>query len=319
MAFGFPVNQTELDNPTFNWGLTSFDNLRESILLISQSITGEGWSPILYIYWNGYNAALTSLFFCAVIIIGNFFLLNLSLAAINSSFIEFNKKENFELKQKKEQAVSPLSPLQPTTAKIKERIRINAPERVRKNRFYRICYKISYNPFFVLFSLGVIIINSILLGIYRYPMSQNQIGKIENGLTFCLYYFLFELLIRMAAIGIKTFAYDVENIIEVATVVVGLSNFIYTEIDDSNNSDNFMKAVRALMLLRIVKVMNFFKSIKLIMKTIRQTIWKMIDFLIVIIIFMFVLALIGMQLFAYRVRFDKNDMPLTENITRFIF
>ena len=108
-------------------------------------------------------------------------------------------------------------------------------------------------------------------------MNQKQIDKIEVGLTFCLYYFLFELLIRIAAIGIKTFAYDFENTIELVAVVVGLSNFIYTEIDDSNNGDSFMKAVRALMLLRIVKVMNFFKSIKLIMKTIRQTIWKMID------------------------------------------
>lgn len=322
MNFDLETNQTEIENDTFNWGLTNFDDLGNSIILISQSITGEGWSPILYIYWNAYNAALTSLFFCAIIIIGNFFLLNLSLAAINSSFIQYNKKEIFENKKSflnREFLPSPASP-QPTTAKLKERIRMNAPRRVRKNQIYKFCYKVAYNPMFVIFSLIVILINSILLGIYRYPMEKKQEENIELGLTIFLFYFAFEFGIRMGAIGIKGFLYDTENIVEVIAVTLGLSNFIYREVTKDyygvTENNSILNAARSLMLLRIIKVMNFFKSIKLIMKTIKQTIWKMLDFVIVVIIFMFVFALIGMQLFAYRIRFDKNGGPLTENITR---
>jgi len=315
LSFDISLNRSEINNSDFNWGLTNFDNLGQAFLTIFQSITGEGWSSILYVYWNSYNALFSSIFFCAVILIGNFFMLNLILAAINNSFIEFNCKENLEKMRsmnKREKTLSPQSP-DLTTAKLKQKMKLHEPERIKKHLYYRICYNIAYNPLFVLFSLLIILGNSILLGLNRYPLSDEDLNEIELGLSVFIFYFVFELIIRISAIGFKSFCKDRENVIETATVLIGLSNFIYEQVNISKNmqgsGNNMLKAVRSLMILRIIKVMNFFKSIKLIMKTIKRTIWKMLDFGFVVIIFMYVSSLIGMQLFAYRVQFDQNDNP----------
>ena len=240
-------------------------------------------------------------------------MVNLILAAINNSFIEFNRKENlalFSIRKKERTLSSPSSP-EATTAKFRKKIHSYMPLHAKTHILNRICYQIAYNPFFVLFSLGIILANSILLGFYRYPMKADLMQKIEVGLTVFVFYFVFELIIRISAMGIKHFVRDFENIIETLTVILGLINFIYEETQGfSGQESNILRATRSFMLLRIVKVMNFFKSIKLIIKTIKQTIWKMVDFVIVLLIFMCVAALIGMQLFAYRVRFDAEDNPI---------
>ena len=210
-----------------------------------------------------------------------------------------------------------MSPPQVTTAKLKEKIKLQEPERVKKHMFFRICFRIAYNPLFVIFSLIIILANSILLGFIRYPMKNQDMNRVEYGLMIFIFYFFFELVIRISAMGIRNFSKDLENLVETLTVIFGLSNFIYEKSQgiELNENNNLLKAIRSLMLLRIIKVMNFFKSIKLIMKTIRQTIWKMLDFVIVVFIFMFVAALVGMQLFAYRVRFDPDDDHAIFNAT----
>lgn len=83
-------------NPVYIWGLENFDSIKNSIYVVFECMTGEGWSSILYLYWNGYNAAITSIYFCFIIIIGNFFLLNMILAAINNSFLQFERNEDIE-------------------------------------------------------------------------------------------------------------------------------------------------------------------------------------------------------------------------------
>ena len=83
-----------------NNDVTNFDNIFWALFNIFQCITLEGWSDIQKMYQMAYTY-YAFLFFVPMVFIGAFFLLNLTLAVINSKFSE-TMKENEESKKKLE-------------------------------------------------------------------------------------------------------------------------------------------------------------------------------------------------------------------------
>jgi len=88
-------------NTNPNNGVTSFDNFFYALLVVFQSVTLEGWSEIM-VQVQKTSSRWTSLFFMPLIFIGAFFLLNLTLAVINSRFNDVhNKTKHSHLKKGK--------------------------------------------------------------------------------------------------------------------------------------------------------------------------------------------------------------------------
>ena len=81
---GFFCGKTN-ENP--NFGVTNFDNILYSLLVVFQSVTLEGWSVIMVDVQKAFNI-LSLLFFIPLVFIGAFFLLNLTLVVIKSKFTE---------------------------------------------------------------------------------------------------------------------------------------------------------------------------------------------------------------------------------------
>lgn len=95
------------ENPAF--GVTNFDNLMYSLLVVFQCVTLEGWSDIMIMFQQSFSA-FAIILFLPVVFIGAFFLINLLLAVINSSFSKTNgellkkmaiEKEKTRVKKKK--------------------------------------------------------------------------------------------------------------------------------------------------------------------------------------------------------------------------
>ena len=68
-----------------NYDVTNFDNIFWALLNVFQCITLEGWSEIMVMYQKAYTA-WTFFFFVPLVFIGAFFLLNLTLAVIQSQY-----------------------------------------------------------------------------------------------------------------------------------------------------------------------------------------------------------------------------------------
>jgi len=68
----------EVHNP--NFGMTSFDNTLVSMVNIFIIITLEGWSSIMYNIRVVMGSYYYDLFFVIVVLLGNFFVLNLMIA-----------------------------------------------------------------------------------------------------------------------------------------------------------------------------------------------------------------------------------------------
>jgi hypothetical protein len=74
-------------NQNPDYGVTNFDNIGYSILVVFQSVTLEGWSVIMNMVQKAFNIIALA-FFIPLVFIGAFFLLNLTLVVIHSKFSE---------------------------------------------------------------------------------------------------------------------------------------------------------------------------------------------------------------------------------------
>ena len=71
-----------------NYGITNFDQLGGALLTVFQMITSETWYPILMNTMDIDTPIISALYCFGVIIVGQFFLLNLILAVIIQAFIK---------------------------------------------------------------------------------------------------------------------------------------------------------------------------------------------------------------------------------------
>lgn len=77
-----------VDNPFYD--SLSFDNMLYGLLIVFISVTMEGWSYYMVLYEKSFSYFIVP-FFVFLVFIGAFFLLNLTLAVINSKFNEAHK------------------------------------------------------------------------------------------------------------------------------------------------------------------------------------------------------------------------------------
>jgi hypothetical protein len=74
------------ENININYGLATFNDVASSFFTVFQVLTQDGWTTHLYNYLDSDIAIMAGLFFCMIILLGPFFLLNLILAVILASF-----------------------------------------------------------------------------------------------------------------------------------------------------------------------------------------------------------------------------------------
>ena len=86
---GFFCGKTN-ENP--NYGVSNFDNVSYSMLAVFQSVTLEGWSDVQVMLQEAYTYIIY-LYFVLIVFVGAFFLLNLTLAVINSKFTEAHNEQ----------------------------------------------------------------------------------------------------------------------------------------------------------------------------------------------------------------------------------
>ena len=75
-----------------NWGLTGFDSFPRAVVTIFQIITLEGWTTIMYQAMDAYGPSW-SFFFCSIVFVGSFFVLNLVLAVLEHAFTTSRDKD----------------------------------------------------------------------------------------------------------------------------------------------------------------------------------------------------------------------------------
>ena len=146
----------------------------------------------------------------------------------------------------------------------------------------------AYNKGFELFITGIIILNSVLIGVETYT-DNLTVKMIQQGI---LYIFTFEILLRfIAARSIKEFFCDGWNVFDLTLVLIGyIPETLFA-------SASMMTALRVLRVFRILRLLRTSKEIKLIVTVLVKSMTSMFYNLILFLIFVYLYAIAGVSMF----------------------
>ena len=147
---------------------------------------------------------------------------------------------------------------------------------------------IAHNKEFELFITGIIILNSVLIGVETYT-DNLTVKMIQQGI---LYIFTFEILMRfIAAKNIKEFFCDGWNVFDLTLVLIGyIPETLFA-------SASMMTALRVLRVFRILRLLRASKEIKLIVTVLVKSMTSMFYNLILFLIFVYLYAIAGVSMF----------------------
>lgn len=147
---------------------------------------------------------------------------------------------------------------------------------------------IAENHYFELAIIGVIIVNSILIGVETYT-NDATIKCIQEII---LYIFTFEIIARfIAADSIKSFFTNGWNIFDLTLVLIG---YIPESMVDNASA---MTALRVLRVFRILRLLRTAKEVKLIVTVLIKSMTSMFYNLVLFFIFAYLYAIAGVSMF----------------------
>ena len=156
------------------------------------------------------------------------------------------------------------------------------------SKIKKIAALIAYNKGFELFITGIIILNSVLIGVETYT-DNLTVKMIQQGI---LYIFTFEILLRfIAARNIKEFFCDGWNVFDLTLILIG---YIPETLFASAST---MTALRVLRVFRILRLLRTSREIKLIVTVLVKSMTSMFYNLILFLIFVYLYAIAGVSMF----------------------
>ena len=145
------------------------------------------------------------------------------------------------------------------------------------------------------------------MALERYPEDEktNQLSDILNNVF--TWAFFFEMLFKLIGLGFREYARDQFNLFDAFIVVISIVDMVVTYAISSDSPTGTLSAFRGVRLLRVFKLARSWSSFREILSKILITIKDVTTFAFLLLMFMFIFSLLGMELFGYKVQFF-NDM-----------
>jgi len=124
--------------------------------------------------------------------------------------------------------------------------------------------------------------------------------RLTNSLNlFFTAIFTFESAVKMLGLGFAQFARDRFNIFDAIVAAISL-------IEVSLLNASSISAFRGFRLFRVVKLARTWQSLNLLLNSIAHTVATIGNFTVLLALLMYVYALLGMQFFSGKLRFDDD-------------
>jgi len=178
------------------------------------------------------------------------------------------------------------------------------------NGMTRICFYVVNSPIFSAFILLVIIANTVVLSLDKYPAFDQKVQDFFSALNLSFtIIFTFEVVIKIIGVGVRGFASDRFNIFDSIIVLISLVEMVVEALgNDDEGGDGSGGAISAMRALRLFRVFKLFKSgdLRMLLDGIAFTILAVGDYCILLLLFIYVFALLGMSMFAGKVKFNAD-------------
>lgn len=126
--------------------------------------------------------------------------------------------------------------------------------------------------------------------------------------------FIAEMFIKIIGLGFKEYANDSFNIFDCTIVVISMVEIVIDLIGIKMGGGGAISALRAIRLLRVFKLARSWTSFRILLEKMVITLKDISNFSVLMFIFMFIYILLGMEIYAYRVKYTDSDLsePLTD-------
>lgn len=172
-----------------------------------------------------------------------------------------------------------------------------------KHPIVKACYKVIMNQYFEAFIFLVIILNTLTLALDKYPDQDIGVLNFLNVLNIIFtVIFTAEVVFKLIGLGVRVFIKEKFNQFDTLVVVISLIDFQLS----SQNGPSIFSSLRAFRLFKLFKLFRV-GDLRILLDSITFTLSTISDYVILLLLFMFVFALIGMSFFAGKIRFDEND------------
>lgn len=309
-----------------NWGYTNFDDFFSAFVTTFQIISMEGWTDIMYQIMDSWYTIPTVILFVGFILFGGHIVLNLVLAVITSSLDHMTTIESETEKDEISHDEHDLDPQQPMNRGechqneeepivsnennvVDERdnnveVKSSSAQITRAMYTYR---KFIQGPIFSNFIMICIIINTFVLGMDHYGISQQMQYILEILNSILTFIFVAEMVLLILAIGFKEYFRSPMLCFDGIIVAISILETILASIQGGNESGVF-SVFRALRIFRIFKLAKSWTSLNKLLSVMYITVLEIGNFAFLLFIFIFIYALIGMQFFANRFHFDPENL-----------
>ena len=191
--------------------------------------------------------------------------------------------------------------------------------RAQSNCLYLVSYNLVKTEAFKFFIATCILVNTVILALEGYPVSKTQ--ELVSEYSNMLFYFIFliEMCLKMGGFGFKHYFRRKANTFDMAIVILSTFDvvFFFLEFINGGSSNKELEKVSSLILVfRIFRVLRIFKlartwpRLEFFLTTMVDTINNVGSFGILLSIFIFMYAILGMEMLSYKLRVTRYDTPV---------
>lgn len=153
----------------------------------------------------------------------------------------------------------------------------------------------------------LIIANTVILALYRFDNSKERTELFSILNEFFTWIFFVEMLLKLLGLGVKQYVRDKFNLFDGFIVIISLVEWTLLQSFSSDTIGPLFRILRALRLLRVIKLARSWTTLQDIISKMFASLKDISSFTFLLVLFMFIFALLGMEMFAHIAYFDLEE------------
>lgn len=323
--------------PETYYGVTNFDLMPKALLANLQIMTHDGWSGMMYKTGDTTNAVFARIYFPLLVYLSCFYFVRLVTAVLVDSFLKAQQPEEgeaqvvpaIELPSEQKPSGGAQGEGQGFGISVMKYAPKELPENSaeKKAEGNKEANKYDKMPLAVVGVLTIrdkivkvmnviviimVVANIVAMCFDRLDIPESELEFLDILNSAFLVFFVLEMLARIWVEGpVRYFCSDPFNVLDLVINLFGIAETILTQ-SGTELSYGVRGVVSVLRSLRAFKLIGKWKTLREAVVLLCTALSNIVSFLILMALFVFIYTVIGMELFAGKVKFNNdNEIDLT--------
>ncbi|CDW53368.1 Voltage dependent L type calcium channel subunit [Trichuris trichiura] len=340
-----------------NQGITNFDNIGFAMLTVFTCISQEGWSDVMYWVNDAIGTEWPWLYFVSLVVLGSFFVLNLILGVLSGEFSKEREKARvrglFRKRREKVQLEEELRSYLNWIMQAEDILDVDADQEIYEmetsdenavkvveytvehwiSRCSRWCmtnmqkFRISNlkvrrygrmlikSQAFYWTVLVMVFLNTFVLTLEHYQQPE-WLEDLQDVVNICfITLFALEMMLKMYCLGFYNYFISLFNRFDCFVVLCSIAEISLTQAKVIKPLG--LSVLRAARLLRIFKITRYWNSLRNLVASLLNSLRSIVSLLLLLFLFIVIFALLGMQIFGGRFKYDSHQPMPRSNFDTF--